>query len=31
VSIHLNQALDVERAIELLHFSFEIALKRSAT
>ena len=31
VSIYLNQALDVERAIELLHFSFEIALKRSAT
>ena len=31
VSIHLNQALDVERAIELLRFSFDLAIKRSAT
>ena len=27
VSIHLNQAPDVERAIELLLYSFEIAIK----
>ena len=31
VSIHLDQALDVERAIELLLYSFEIAIKRSST
>ena len=31
VSIHLNQASDVERAIELLRFSFEIATKMRAT
>jgi len=31
VSIHLNQALDVGRAIELLRLSFEIAIKRNAT
>ena len=31
VSIHLNQASDVERAIELLRYSFDIAIKiRSA-
>jgi hypothetical protein len=28
VSIHLNQEPDVDRAIELLRFSFEIAVKR---
>jgi hypothetical protein len=31
VSIHLNQASDVERAIELLLHSFEIAIKTSST
>jgi hypothetical protein len=31
VSIHLNQASDVERAIELLRFSFEIATKMRVT
>jgi hypothetical protein len=31
VSIHLNQASDVERAIELLLYSFEIANKSSST
>jgi hypothetical protein len=31
VSIHLNQAPDVERAIELLRFSFDLAIKRSAS
>lgn len=31
VSIHLNQASDVERAIELLLYSFEIATKISST
>jgi hypothetical protein len=30
VSIHLNQASDVERAIELLLYSFEIAIKSSS-
>src|SRR6266436_1647898 len=29
VSIHLNQESDVERAIELLRYSFEIAIKKS--
>jgi hypothetical protein len=31
VSIHLNQASDVERAIELLLYSLEIAIKSSST
>jgi hypothetical protein len=31
VSIHLNQASDVDRAIELLRLSFEIAIKSSST
>jgi len=31
VSIHLIQASDVERAIELLLYSFEIAIKSSST
>ena len=31
VSIHLNQASDVERAIELLLYSFDIAAKISLT
>jgi hypothetical protein len=30
VSIHLNQESDVDRAIELLRLSFEIAVKRTA-
>jgi hypothetical protein len=30
VSIHLNQESDLDRAIELLRFSFEIAVKRNA-
>src|ERR1700674_1928475 len=30
VSIHLNQESDVDRAIELLRYSFEIAIKKSA-
>ncbi len=30
VSIHLNQESDVDRAIELLRLSFEIAIKKSA-
>jgi predicted DNA-binding protein (MmcQ/YjbR family) len=29
VSVYLEHALDVERAIDLLRFSFEIAIKRS--
>jgi hypothetical protein len=31
VSIHLNQASDVERAIELLRYSYELAIKSSST
>ena len=31
VSIHLDQELDVERAIELLRFSFDIAIERRST
>ena len=31
VSIHLNQEADVDRAIELLRYSFEIAIKKSAS
>jgi len=31
VSVYLNQASDVDRAIELLRYSFEIALKSSST